>query len=124
MRERNCGLEWIDFDKAAGFHPTSIINNSQSDLWEYDEDLADAYSPTAGPYCVFGSDLNNLYTFTDWTPVNGGTSSQGYTTDDYQPGWFFIQFKVNTCGTQPPPPPSQTIPGSVDSPTPSAGAAS
>jgi hypothetical protein len=104
---------WTNFDKAAGFHPASIINNSQSDIWVYDEDLE------AGPYCAFGSGLKS-YTFSDWTPVNGGTPSQGYTTQGYQPGWFFIQYNVNTCDTQPPPLPSQQLPGSLDSSPPNA----
>ena len=97
--------QWIDFNSAAGFHPGSIINNSGSDIWVYDQQNADSGSTIAGPYCAFGTSLR-FYTFTDWVQVNGGTTSQGYTAQTYQPGWFFIQYNVNTCATQPPAPPA------------------
>jgi hypothetical protein len=98
--------QWINFDAAAGFHPDSIIDNSGSDIWVYDQQNAEAGNPIAGPYCAFGTSQRD-YTFTDWVETNGGTSSQGYSAESYQPGWFFIQFGVNTCATptsSPPPP--------------------
>jgi hypothetical protein len=79
---------WINFTTAAGFHPESIIDNSGSDIWMYDQQAAQSGDTTAGPYCAFGTSLRS-YTFTG-----------------YQPGWFFIQYNVNTCATQPPAPPS------------------
>ena len=97
--------QWIDFDSVVGFHPDSIINNSGSDIWVYDEQNADAGNPIAGPYCAFGTSLRD-YTFTDWVQNNLGTSSQSYSAESYQPGWFFIQYNVNTCATptsSPPP---------------------
>ena len=87
---------WIDFDSVVGFHPTSIINNSGSDIWLYDAAAGSSGGTTGGPYPAFGTSLRQ-YTFTTWVPVNGGTSSQGYTAQTYQPGWFFINFGVNTC---------------------------
>jgi hypothetical protein len=97
--------QWIDFDSVVGFHPDSIINNSGSDIWVYDEQNADSGNPIAGPYCAFGTSLRD-YTFTDWVQNNLGTSSQSYSAESYQPGWFFIQYNVNTCATptsSPPP---------------------
>jgi hypothetical protein len=98
--------QWIDFDSVVGFHPDSIINNSGSDIWVYDEQNADSGSSIAGPYCAFGTSLGSGYTFTDWLQTNGGKSNQGYSSQSYQPGFFFIQYNVNTCGTQPPAPPA------------------
>jgi hypothetical protein len=57
--------QWIDFDSVVGFHPDSIINNSGSDIWVYDEQNADSGNPIAGPYCAFGTSLRD-YTFTDY----------------------------------------------------------
>jgi hypothetical protein len=97
--------QWIDFDSVVGFHPDSIINNSESDIWVYDEENADSGNPIAGPYCAFGTSQRD-YTFTDWVQNNLGTSSQSYSAESYQPGWFFIQYNVNTCATptsSPPP---------------------
>lgn len=88
--------KWIDFDSVVGFHPTSIINNSGSDIWLYDAAAEANGGTTGGPYPAFGTSLRQ-YTFTTWVPVHGGTSSQGYTAQTYQPGWFFINFGVNTC---------------------------
>ena len=71
----------------------------------YDEANADAGNPIAGPYCAFGTSQRD-YTFTDWVQTNGGTSSQGYSAQSYQPDNFFIQYNVNTCATptsSPPP---------------------
>jgi hypothetical protein len=95
--------KWIDFSKVsqpngAPFHPNSIINNSNSDIWVYDVQGG----KVSGPYCALGTTLR-AYTFSDWLPVNGGTTppppspSPGYTAQAYQPGWFFINYNVNTC---------------------------
>jgi hypothetical protein len=98
---------WINFDKVNGrrgsnpFHPDSIINNSHSDIWVFDAAAAAKHRTVAGPYCAFGSDSTHTYNFSDWVPINGGTKSQGYATRAYQPGWFFIQYNVNTCATKP-----------------------
>jgi hypothetical protein len=97
--------EWIDFGSVVGFHPSSIINNSGSDIWIYDQENAAAGSTIAGPYCAFGTSLA-YYNFISWMPVNSGTADQGYTSQTYQPGWFFIQYNVNTGATQPPAPPA------------------
>ena len=96
---------WIAFSTVVGFPPESIINNSGSDIWVYDEANADAGNSIAGPYCAFGTSQRD-YTFTDWVQTNGGTSSQGYSAQSYQPDNFFIQYNVNTCATptsSPPP---------------------
>lgn len=94
---------WLNFDSVPnGFHPNSLINNSGSDIWVYDAQGGDV----AGPYCALGTSLR-AYTFTDWLPVNSGTPSEGYVTQTYQPGWFFINYNVNTCvGPVPTPLPS------------------
>jgi hypothetical protein len=95
--------QWINFSNVSQpsgtpFHPDSIINNSGSDIWVYDA----SGGLVAGPYCALGTSLQ-AYTFSDWQPVNGGTAppppspSPGYTPAPYQPGWFFINFNVNTC---------------------------
>ena len=95
--------QWINFSSVSQpngtpFHPNSIINNSNSDIWVYDAQGG----LVAGPYCALGTSLR-AYTFSDWLPVNGGTApppsppAPGYTSQTYQPGWFFIQYNVNTC---------------------------
>lgn len=96
---------WISFKSVIGFNPASIIDNSGSDIWVYDQANAAAGSSIAGPYCAFGTSLRE-YTFTDWTQVNGGTSSQGYAAMSYKPDSFFIQYGVNTCATETPAPPA------------------
>jgi hypothetical protein len=68
--------KWIDFDSVAGFHPDSVIDNSNSDIW-----LKDAQN---GAYtCLLGG--YGIAQFINW-----------------QPGWFYIQYNVNTCATPPP----------------------
>lgn len=79
---------WDSFKSAAGFNPKSVIDNSGSDIWVYDQAAARAHHPKAGPYCAFGTSLRN-YTFTGYTP-----------------SFFFIQFNKNTCATAAPAPPS------------------
>jgi hypothetical protein len=94
---------WIAFTKvsqASGTptDPNSIINNSGSDIWVYDA----IGGKVAGPYCALGTS-QRAYNFSDWLPVNGGTTppppspSPGYTPQTYTPGWFFINYNVNTC---------------------------
>lgn len=98
---------WTNFKKVSNpngsmpFRPHSIINNSKSDIWVYDAAAAAKHSTVGGPYCAFGSDSTHIYNFSDWVPINGGTKSQDYTTRTYQPGWFYIQYNVNTCATKP-----------------------
>lgn len=88
--------QWLQFKNVVGFNPTSIINNSGSDIWIYDVEAAGTAQRTGGPFPAFGTSLRP-YPFTTWEPINGGTTSQSYTEVSYQPGWFFIQFGVNTC---------------------------
>jgi hypothetical protein len=104
---------WIDFSKVirhkgSPFHPDSIIDNSGSDIFLYDAQGG----KVAGPYCALGTRLRS-YTFSDFVPVNGGTAAPpsppapGYKARTYQPGWFFIQYNVNTCvGPEPTPLPA------------------
>ncbi len=95
---------WIDFDSVAGFHPASIIDNSGSDIWVYDQENAEAGVSIDGqPYCAFGTSLQG-YTFYNY--ALNSPDCDCYTQTYYQPGWFFIQYNVNTCETQPPPPPA------------------
>jgi hypothetical protein len=96
--------QWYDFDSVpGGFHPNSIINNSGSDIWVYDLENAQAGGTTAtlaGPFPAFGAG-QTVYNFSTWLPVNPGASDQGYTPAAYQPGWFFVNYNVNTCATPP-----------------------
>lgn len=78
---------WINFDRAAGFHPRSIIDNSGSDIWVYDARTATVAA--GGPHCELGR------------------GSHPGTFAGYQPGWFFIQYNVDTCGIRPPVPTGQ-----------------
>lgn len=65
---------WIDFDSVVGFHPNSLIDNSGSDIWVIDRQ--------SGVFaCILGGDEADF--------------------EGWQPGWFFIQYNVNTCATQP-----------------------
>ncbi len=98
---------WIRFRSVPnGFSPDSIIDNSGSDVWVYDA----SGGLVAGPYCLLGTSLISYNTNSDWLPINGGTApppptpSPEYTPEPYQPGWFFIQYNVNTCATPPPTP--------------------
>ena len=74
-------------------------------MWVYDA----GGGKVAGPYCALGTSLR-AYTFSDYLPVNGGTAppppspAPGYTDQSYQPGWFFIQYSVNTCAVPVPKP--------------------
>jgi hypothetical protein len=88
--------QWLSFNSVVGFNPVSIINNSGSDIWLYDFQAASSASRTGGPFPAFGTSLRQ-YQFNTWVPVSGGTSTQGYTETTYRPGWFFVQFGVNTC---------------------------
>jgi hypothetical protein len=97
---------WINFNTPVGFHPDSIINNSGSDIWVWDQQNERNGSSIAGPYCAFGTSQRD-YTFTDWVQTNGGKPNQGYASQSYQPGWFFIQYNVNTCATPTSSPPPQ-----------------
>jgi hypothetical protein len=78
------------------FDPNSIINNSGSDIWIYDAEGG----LVAGPYCALATTLR-AYTFSDWLPVIASsatpTPSPEYTPKAYTPGWFFINYNVNTC---------------------------
>jgi hypothetical protein len=102
--------KWIDFKKVSRpsgspFDPDSVIDNSGSDIFVYDANGG----KVAGPYCALGTRLR-AYTFSDYLPVNGGTAppppspSPGYKSQAYHPGWFFIQYNVNTCADPEPSP--------------------
>ncbi len=96
--------QWLTFQSVVGFNPSSIVNNSGSDIWVYCSESPDS-PPITGPFCAFGTSLA-CYTFTSWLPVDGGTPDQGYVSAPYVPDMFFIQYNVNTGATQPPAPPS------------------
>ena len=91
-------FEHVSQPSGTPFDPQSIINNSGSDIWAYDV----IGGKVAGPYCALGTD-QRAYNFSDYLPVNGGTTppppspSPGYTPQTYIPGWFFINYNVNTC---------------------------
>jgi hypothetical protein len=68
--------KWIDFDSVVGFHPNSLADDSNSDIWLKDAQTG-AYTCLLGGY--------GISEFINW-----------------QPGWFYIQYNVNTCATPPP----------------------
>jgi hypothetical protein len=64
------------FDQVVGFHPDSLFDNSGSDIWVLDRS-------TNQVACILGG--------------HGGDFANGF-----QPGYFYIQYNVNTCSTAPP----------------------
>ena len=68
---------WLRFTAVASFNPLSLIDNSGSDIWVYQDG--------SGEECIHAD------------------GSQSF-PNGYIPDWFFIQYNVNTCPFPPVPP--------------------